>query len=196
MLETQAMVDYIKKNAHLGANVIAQKLELKKAKVTHIAYRHRISLRTIHHKNGRKMKDIVKGKAKDKSIPKVVLPIDHPEIIKLLASTNQRVLGTQYWKNRRLEVLQRDGYICAYCGNDATSVDHVIPRSAGGDHSLANLVACCIKCNGKKGNMQQHSFLLRKATPPVFLDKSPSKTTSTVPNSPFNKPDTLNFDAE
>ena len=95
------------------------------------------------------------------------------------------------YKKQRLIVLARDGYECAYCGQDATSVDHVIPRSAGGDHSLANLVACCLKCNGKKGNMQQHAFLVRKATPPVFLDSSPSDTRTTVPDSPFNKPDTI-----
>ena len=190
------MVHYVKTNAHLGAEVIAKNLELKVAKVIHIAYRHRVSLRTGIHKQGRLMKDIVKGKAKPKPLPKVVLPIDHPEVIRILASSNQRVLGTQYWKNRRLEVLQRDGYICAYCGEEATSVDHVIPRSAGGDHSLSNLVACCLKCNGRKGNMQQHSFLLRKATPPVFLDSSLPETTRTVPDSPFNKPDTLDFDAK
>ena len=196
MKETEAMVHYIKANAHLGAKEIAEKLELKVAKVVHIAHRHRVSLRTNKHKQGCKMKDKVKGAAKPKPLPKVILPIDHPEVIKILASSNQRVLGTQYWKNRRLEVLQRDGYICTYCGEDATSVDHVIPRSAGGDHSLANLVACCLKCNGKKGNMQQHSFLLRKATPPVFLDSSLPETVRTVPDSPFIKPDTLDFDAE
>ena len=162
--ETEAMVHYIKTNAHLGAKAIAINLDLKVAKVVHIAHRHRVSLRTNVNKNGRKMKATVKGIAKPKPLPKVVLPIDHPEVIKILASSKKRVLGTQYWKNRRLEVLQRDGYICTYCGQDATSVDHVIPRSAGGDHSLANLVACCLKCNGKKGNMQQHSFLVRKAT--------------------------------
>ena len=194
--ETEAMVHYIKTNAHLGAKAIAINLDLKVAKVVHIAHRHRVSLRTNVNKNGRKMKATVKGIAKPKPLPKVVLPIDHPEVIKILASSKKRVLGTQYWKNRRLEVLQRDGYICTYCGQDATSVDHVIPRSAGGDHSLANLVACCLKCNGKKGNMQQHSFLVRKATPPVFIDSSPSDTTRTVPDSPFNKPETLNFDAE
>ena len=162
--ETEAMVHYIKTKAHLGAKAIAINLDLKVAKVVHIAHRHRVSLRTNVNKNGRKMKATVKGIAKPKALPKVVLPIDHPEVIKILASSKKRVLGTQYWKNRRLEVLQRDGYICTYCGQDATSVDHVIPRSAGGDHSLANLVACCLKCNGKKGNMQQHSFLVRKAT--------------------------------
>ncbi len=196
MKETEAMVHYIKTNAHLGAHTIAANLELKVAKVVHIAYRHRISLQRPDNKHGAKLKDKVKYPAGSKKLPKIVLPIDHPLVIQILATSNQRVLGTQYWKNRRLEVLQRDGYICTYCGQDANSVDHVIPRSAGGDHSLANLVACCLKCNGKKGNMQQHAFLTRKATPPVFLEPSLPETIRTVPDSPFNKPDTLNFDAE
>ena len=191
MKTTEAMVHYVTANAHLGAEVIAKNLDLNKAKVINIAYRYRISLQRPDNKHGAKLKNVIKYPAGVKKPPKVVLPIDHPTVIRLLASTNQRVLGTQYWKNRRLEVLQRDGYICTYCGQDANSVDHVIPRSAGGDHSLANLVACCLKCNGKKGNMQQHAFLVRKATPPVFLDSSPSDTRTTVPDSPFNKPDTI-----
>ena len=188
---TEAMVHYVRANAHLGADVIAQNLELTKAKVINIAYRFRISLQRLDNKHGRKLKPIVKYPAGIKKLPKIVLPIDHPTVIKILATSNHRVLGTQYWKNRRIEVLQRDGYICTYCGQDANSVDHVIPRSAGGDHSLANLVACCLKCNGKKGNMQQHAFLSHKATPPVFLERSLPETTRTVPESPFSKPDTI-----
>ena len=191
MKTTEAMVHYVRANAHMGAAVIAKNLDLTKAKVVNIAYRYRISLQRPDNKHGAKLKAVIKYPAGVKKPPKIVLPIDHPTVIQILATSNQRVLGTQYWKNRRLEVLMRDGYICTYCGQDATSVDHVIPRSAGGDHSLANLVACCLKCNGKKGNMQQHAFLVRKATPPVFLDSSPSDTHTTVPDSPFNKPDTI-----
>jgi hypothetical protein len=39
-------------------------------------------------------------------------------------------------------------------------------------------------------------FLARGATPPVFFKTSLSKTVQIVPDSPFNKPETLNFDAE
>ena len=51
--------------------------------------------------------------------------------------------------NRR-GILMRDNHICAYCGERATTMDHVIPRSKGGRHSWENVVACCFKCNQKK----------------------------------------------
>nr|WP_246246611.1 HNH endonuclease [Isoptericola sediminis] len=48
-------------------------------------------------------------------------------------------------------VKQRDGE-CAYCGGPAQTVDHVIPRSRGGDSSWLNLVAACEACNHRKAN--------------------------------------------
>ena len=32
------------------------------------------------------------------------------------------------------------------------TLDHVLPRSRGGESSWDNLVACCKKCNHRKGN--------------------------------------------
>jgi 5-methylcytosine-specific restriction endonuclease McrA len=52
----------------------------------------------------------------------------------------------------RRGVLRRDGHRCAYCGNSATTIDHVTPRSRGGLDHWENLVACCLKCNNKKGD--------------------------------------------
>jgi 5-methylcytosine-specific restriction endonuclease McrA len=52
----------------------------------------------------------------------------------------------------RRGVLRRDGHRCAYCARTATTVDHVVPRSRGGQDSWLNLVACCIRCNGVKGD--------------------------------------------
>lgn len=52
----------------------------------------------------------------------------------------------------RRGVLRRDGHRCSYCRGPATTVDHVIPRSRGGADSWANLVACCVRCNNKKGD--------------------------------------------
>lgn len=49
-------------------------------------------------------------------------------------------------------VLRRDRGACAYCGERASTLDHVIPRSRGGRHDWDNVVACCIRCNGRKGN--------------------------------------------
>jgi 5-methylcytosine-specific restriction endonuclease McrA len=52
----------------------------------------------------------------------------------------------------RRGVLRRDGQRCAYCGGSATTIDHVLPRSRGGQDTWENLVACCVRCNNRKGN--------------------------------------------
>ncbi len=52
----------------------------------------------------------------------------------------------------RRGVLRRDGHRCAYCGAHATTVDHVLPRSRGGQDCWENLVACCVRCNNVKGD--------------------------------------------
>jgi len=48
-------------------------------------------------------------------------------------------------------VYQHFNFECAYCGNEAESIDHIIPRHKGGDNSPNNLVAACIDCNHHKG---------------------------------------------
>lgn len=104
-------------------------------------------------------------------------------------SNPHKVLGTGRWKAVRLKVLQRDGYICAYCGQDANSVDHIVPRKVGGDvFDMDNLVASCKRCNSKKGAKETAFFLSVNSTPPVFLDSSLPDTTTTIPTSPFIKP--------
>ncbi|HLS93705.1 MAG TPA: HNH endonuclease [Microbacterium sp.] len=52
----------------------------------------------------------------------------------------------------RRGVLRRDGNRCAYCGRSANTIDHVIPRSRGGQDSWENLVAACVKCNNVKSD--------------------------------------------
>ena len=44
----------------------------------------------------------------------------------------------------------RDGGRCQYCGGKAESIDHVIPRSRGGEHTWENVVAACERCNSSK----------------------------------------------
>ncbi|WP_144760118.1 HNH endonuclease [Curtobacterium sp. 9128] len=52
----------------------------------------------------------------------------------------------------RRGVLRRDANRCAYCDRHATTIDHVQPKSRGGEDSWENLVACCLACNNKKGD--------------------------------------------
>ena len=73
------------------------------------------------------------------------------------------------YRKARIACLQMAGYVCYYCGQDATTADHVIPIAAGGDPiDQSNLVASCVSCNSKKGSRGQGAFLRGVRTPPVF----------------------------
>jgi 5-methylcytosine-specific restriction endonuclease McrA len=65
-------------------------------------------------------------------------------------SSAQRGYDRQY-RAARLRVLEAAGYVCAYCGREATTTDHVLPVSRGGTADDDNLVACCSTCNSARG---------------------------------------------
>ncbi len=74
----------------------------------------------------------------------------------------------------RHSVLARDNYTCQYCGcrNKDLTIDHVIPKWAGGPNTWDNLVACCRRCNLKKADktpQQAHMKLARKPKRPHFV---------------------------
>ena len=71
------------------------------------------------------------------------------------------------YRVHKQRVFQRDGRICALCGTDEGEmhIDHIIPRVAGGDHSLENLRVLCAACNQFKGARSDRVFLGRLATP-------------------------------
>lgn len=48
------------------------------------------------------------------------------------------------------EIRAAYGEQCAYCGEAATTMDHVVPLSRGGEHSPTNVVPACSDCNFKK----------------------------------------------
>ena len=56
-------------------------------------------------------------------------------------------------KVSRLEVFNRDQYTCQYCGRQTKelTLDHVIPRRWGGEHTWDNIVSACVRCNRRKG---------------------------------------------
>jgi 5-methylcytosine-specific restriction endonuclease McrA len=79
--------------------------------------------------------------------------LDRPEVIRLVSFVR---VPRDIHRRRitRKAVLARDGWTCQYCGahRPALTVDHVIPRSRGGESVWENIVASCAPCNRRKGN--------------------------------------------
>jgi 5-methylcytosine-specific restriction enzyme A len=65
-------------------------------------------------------------------------------------SSSQRGYGAA-WRKLRAHILERDRHTCQVCGERATQVDHIVPRSKGGTDNPANLRASCGWCNRSKG---------------------------------------------
>ena len=68
----------------------------------------------------------------------------------------------------RPAVLERDGYVCPYCGRPADTVDHVIPVALGGTDTLDNLVAACKRCNSRKGTILGNKMRAHARRHPFF----------------------------
>lgn len=72
--------------------------------------------------------------------------------VAVLVKVVRFVYGSQVPFSRR-NVLIRDQFTCAYCGvrEKSLTIDHIVPRSLGGKSDFDNCVACCRRCNAKKG---------------------------------------------
>jgi 5-methylcytosine-specific restriction endonuclease McrA len=71
-------------------------------------------------------------------------------------------------KLTRREVFIRDDYTCQYCGSRTgdLTIDHIIPRSRGGQHTWENLVSACKPCNHRKGGKTLIESRMRLRTEP------------------------------
>ncbi|QBD80645.1 HNH endonuclease [Ktedonosporobacter rubrisoli] len=103
----------------------------------------------------------------EESIAARRLEQERPVIVQLLA--NVRVPRVILHPTRS-NILLRDDETCQYCGKRSRelTIDHVIPRSRGGQGTWENLVASCKACNGKKGNRllkEVNMHLLRQPRP-------------------------------
>lgn len=56
-------------------------------------------------------------------------------------------------KPSRQMVYKRDDHMCQYCGSiKKLTIDHVMPRSRGGQDTWTNMVVACMPCNTHKGD--------------------------------------------
>lgn len=73
----------------------------------------------------------------------------------------------------RAMIYKRDGHKCQYCGSTKNlTIDHIIPRSKGGDDTWENLTVACMPCNTRKGDK---------------LLEETNLTLKTIPKKPLNK---------
>ena len=92
-----------------------------------------------------------------------------------MSSSALRSTGsTRQWTKIKQRILRRDGFICQYCGQEANTVDHVIPRRLNGNDSDDNLVSSCRRCNLSKGGR----FFVAQRTPPTPRSFSNPQNTS------------------
>ena len=76
-----------------------------------------------------------------------------PSVIRLL---EYRRIPFQGRALSRKNILMRDRNTCQFCGRvlpaAELTLDHIVPRSRGGESTWDNLVACCHPCNNRKGD--------------------------------------------
>lgn len=98
---------------------------------------------------------VVRGKAvavetRDEVWRSERMMVDVPSVVRLI-----NFVHVPYQRSvpvTRRAVFGRDGNRCQYCAGTAESIDHVVPRSRGGTHTWDNVVACCRRCNVRKGS--------------------------------------------
>jgi len=74
-----------------------------------------------------------------------------PEIIRLVNYIPLPFIGIVL---SRKNIYLRDNHACQYCGKSGgtLTIDHIIPKSRGGDDTWENMVVCCARCNNRKGS--------------------------------------------
>jgi len=105
--------------------------------------------------------DWVRTASTEIQVPRVIRLLDYDKVPKQTVKFNRR------------NIFARDHNQCQYCGRkfptSELSLDHVIPRSQGGQTTWENIVCACVDCNVRKGGRtpkQAHLGLIRKPEKP------------------------------
>jgi len=100
-----------------------------------------------------------------------------PRVIRLLGYDKVPRQGLRF--NRR-NIFARDANSCQYCGqhfpSSELSLDHVVPRSRGGEMSWENIVCCCVSCNVRKGGRTPKEAHMKLIRPPARPKHNPLLT--------------------
>ena len=114
---------------------------------------------------------VYKGKAEvveglDKPLRSAAASFVWPSVIRL--GSYVRVPRAAQRKISRRALFARDGWTCVYCGaaDVRLTLDHVVPRSRGGDPVWENVVTSCAPCNLRKGDRLLEEVHMQLATAP------------------------------
>jgi 5-methylcytosine-specific restriction endonuclease McrA len=82
--------------------------------------------------------------------------VDIPLVIRVIKYVRSMFKSKVPFSKRNIII--RDQQTCAYCGTviermEDCTIDHIMPRSKGGDTSWSNCVCACKPCNNKKADM-------------------------------------------
>jgi hypothetical protein len=152
-LWTQEDLDWLRNNYKSGTvEWLGRQLNRSRKSVEQKLYKQRLSI------TGRQLKQIcINPKIQIKVIPEPItcrLPPFHPVMLGIYPS---RAHGSaRMWHKRRAIILKMHDNLCVYCGDEANTVDHVIPIENGGTDHPDNLVAACLRCNSAFGAKTKH----------------------------------------
>ncbi|MBL4699715.1 MAG: HNH endonuclease [Phycisphaeraceae bacterium] len=103
------------------------------------------------------------------------MPLAVPKIIRLFGYDR---LPKQGVKLNRRNIYARDKSLCQYCGGKFStselSLDHIKPRTQGGQSSWTNLVCSCVKCNARKGGRTPEQASMKLIRKPYKPKRNPA----------------------
>lgn len=94
------------------------------------------------------------------------LDIPVPSVIRLQMQVRRPLYKER--KLTRFEIFKRDRYKCQYCGKESKqlTLDHVMPRFRGGQHTWENVVSACVNCNRVKAGRTPHEARMKLLSQP------------------------------
>jgi 5-methylcytosine-specific restriction endonuclease McrA len=111
------------------------------------------------------------GKVDNRNVRSIYKTFDYPSVVRLIIFV--RVPFRKIILSRK-NILRRDNHRCQFCGSTSNlTIDHIIPKSKGGEDDWENLTTACIRCNNKKGDRTPDEAKLNLMTIP----KKPSHIT-------------------
>jgi 5-methylcytosine-specific restriction endonuclease McrA len=109
----------------------------------------------------------------DRQVRSAYLSIPFPLEIQLHAYVYVPYVGAggdPVRKAARRAILTRDKSRCGYCGGHADTIDHIFPRSRGGQDTWDNLISACMPCNQRKRDRTPDEAGMRLLWPTRYVD--------------------------